>query len=1078
VDIKGPIPENLQKLLNEKPAPVNSSGNPSSFEEPPWAQPRYLSAPFPGYNVFEAQPKMTNPEGNGSLGIMFMGEAPGEWEESVGLPFRPHAQAGSVLQRAFNELGIQRSLALITNASWFRPPRNWLEEAPWQHDYVADGRLRNLELISRFRPQVIVALGKIAFQELTGMYEVGIEQGRGFIVPARKEYGSIPVIGTYHPSFIIRGAKRKSVETGAMTEKASGGGWSFYSILKRDIALAMLVQKTPFPATNFQDPRFVRFGTRDHWDLYYRRALENPNLPISYDFATPMSVAQTDESEFERAMGNITQFQVALEPGEALVSSWDHSLYVPIKKLMELPNPKLDWNGRGFDREILRNLGINLVGEYHDLMRMWSHWERDLPRGLQFATSYVSPQDGPWKHTFDQDLRSYGVRDVHEPQKIWDFLRKNMTGVKHPAGKDLLWGYQRQVFELHTKILDPLQELGIPVNEQRRAELRECLLNLEAKVNAEVNELVPEHLKPSKQPNGLKGVPKEILAELKPDLDIEAEYAAESEVSAGYAKKVTKKRIAEFYKELCQKKVSALSERYLVLDKVFVQRNFPISDKFGVVLGYERRWAELEEFNSNSSHQLLAYIEWKHKDEVQSLGPSPSKTALKNVKFKIPLDYKTKKPTTAKKELDRLAEKTGDPVIKRVVEYRELAKMRSTYVEGWAPGPDGRVHPFYDDNTGTSQLTAVRPAALTFPKHLKRKINFSAGVPLEKIRNCVHEWKEESGGSYICAKCEIPSKSYELGKLVRTMIDPRPGHRILEFDFKAFHVLTTGFEANDEKYMRLARLDMHSFIAATQLLGLAKSEELIVLPDKELMRVLKEFRKDPTPRYHGPGGIKVPFEFVRGKQAKPAILGYGFGMQPPRFYHENQEFLPSLDFAHTVFMGLDREFPICAAWRKNIVNFAYRQGGFLISQHGFIRRFNCCVDKFPVDNDYRPKPGETIRIAPDGMRWCFGPGDDAEAIIAFLPANDAFGMIKETMLRLETKGLTKKYNLIIPIHDALVFECSEEFVDECVREVTMEMQKPSDILILPNDQGGLWCEVEASINKPGMSWAEMDEIKL
>jgi len=1073
-------PEELKAALQGIPGGGRPTTDSNWDDSAPWsfhADP--LRAPFPGYTAFEAQPNMVSPEGNGSSGILFMGEAPGEREDYDKSPFRPMAQAGSVLQRVFNELGIQRSQVTITNASWFRPPRNWLEGSPWENDYVMDGRRRNLELIQQRKPTVIVALGKIAYHELTGLYPVGIEQGRGFIVPARSQYGGIPVVGTYHPSFIIRGAKRKSVDTGAMTEKQSGGGWSFYSILKRDIALAMMRLRQPFLKTDFNTKGFNKFGSGEDWKQVIRIAKENPGFPISYDFETPLSVTQTDESEFERAMGNITQFQVSLHPGHALVSSWDYSLFPLIKELMELPNHKLDWNGRGFDRDILRNLGIKITGEYHDLMRMWSHWERDIPRGLQFATSFVSPEDGPWKHLFDVDLRSYGVRDVHEPQKIWEFLCREMRHVKHPQGKDVLWGYQRQVYELHTKILEPLQVLGIPINDGRRLEMRECLLGLEEIVEEEVDALVPEHLKPVKQPDGLKDVPKELVDEVKPKLEAAALVRMEAEIDSGIAKKATKKRTTEIYKESLEEWKKSIRDRVVSASgKIYVQRMFAITDNLDRVTGYEKRWAQLEAFNPNSSQQLLGYIEFRHKDEVASLGSNPSRNALKNIKWRVPVDYKTKKPTTAKKELDRLTEKTGDSVLKLVVESRELTKMRSTYVEGWAPAADRRVHPFYDDNTGTSQLTAVNPAALTFPKHLKRQIHFSAGVDIAKVRGCRHTWEDnpERPGSFTCNHCGIPSKKYELGKFVRTMIEPRPGYRIIEADYKAFHVLTTGFEAGDAKYMRLARLDMHSYIAATQLLGLAKGYELLALPDAELMKVLKGFRKDTRALYHGPGGIKVPFEYVRGKQAKPAILGYGFGMQPSRFYHENQEFLPSRDYAYQVFAGLDAEFEICARWRKEIVQFADRQGGYLCSRHGFIRRFNCCVDKFPVDSEYNPRPGDTIRIAPDGMRWCFSPGDDGEAIIAFLPANDAFGMIKECMLRMEAKGLTQKYGLIIPIHDALVFECPDEHVGECLRVVKEEMEKPSDILILP-DGTGLWCEAELSINVPGMSWADMEEVK-
>lgn len=1324
-------------LAKPSQAPTGIAATP--WSAPVWRAERF-GASIPGYELSDVRPRLMEPEGNGSLGVMFVGEAPGGHENATGLPFRPWAPAGSVLQRVFSELEIDRSKALISNAAWYQPPRNWLEGSPWEAEYLADGRPRNAELILQKQPRVLVALGGVAWHELTGLYHTNIEQGRGYIVPARKEYGGLPVVGTYHPSFIIRGSKRKSVETGARTEKQSGGGWGFYSVLKRDIALAMLLTQRDLPKT-VDGPGIKKFATRDDWELAIRMCEENPNLIISYDFETPMSVLQGDESEFDKAAGSITQFQISLGEGHALVSSWDYSLMALIKRLFESKNRKLDWNGRGFDRDIMRNLGIRFMGEWHDGMRMWSHWERDLPRGLQYVASFVSPQDGPWKYLFEHDLRTYGVRDVIEPIRIFEFLERQMATMRHPSAtaRDVLWGYERQVHTLHTRVLDPLQVRGVPVNNARRLELRECLLALEGYVNDDINVLVPEHLKPTKQADGLKGTPKPILDAEKERLESEAMITAENEAVAASGicpdtgklrkyKKPTKKRQGEIFKELRSAFEASLPDRVALDERVYVRRFFPIEDQFGSVIGSEKRWGELEDFNSNSSPQLLNYIGWRVEQEKIGLGPNPTKSAIKGMKWYVPMDFKTKRPTTEKKELDRLTASTKDEVLKLAVEIRELRKMRSTYVEGWAPKEDGRVHPFYDDNTGTGQLTAVNPAALTFPKHLKRKIHFSPGEDVIKVRSCKHAWDEVRPGHYICSKCGLPSQRYELGKLVRTMIEPRPGYRIIECvrpatrlltwdlrwvaikdlnpgdqiagfdesptlnpkrpgrpgrkirksevvakssilkpcvrittdkgsiecskdhllvsrgknktkaygwiaaedlkigqkisfftkpwdiledresaylagffdgegfmsgsarcgfgqnrgliaehvcklvksygynlstvncrgemqthyiqhpdafsglrfigqirplrilgrtlekleglstwgknssaatilniedigiqevvalettthtyiaegflshncDYKAFHVLTTGFEANDADYMRLARLDMHSFIAATQLVNLAKADELLKLQDKDLMRVLKEFRKDERALYPGPGGVKVPFEFVRGKQAKPAILGYGFGMQPPRFYHENEEFLPSLDYAYTVFRGLDNQFPITCKWRKDVVMFVDRNNGILITRYGFVRRFSCCVDKFPVEAGYKVKPGEVIRVHKDGMHWCFGPGDDAEAIIACGPANDAFGMIKETMLRMEEQGLLEKFGLIIPIHDALVFECEDRYVDECLETVKREMERPSEVLILPNGEG-LWCEAELSINKPGMSWADMEEVKM
>ena len=83
----------------------------------------------------------------------------------------------------------------------------------------------------------------------------------------------------------------------------------------------------------------------------------------------------------------------------------------------------------------------------------------------------------------------------------------------------------------------------------------------------------------------------------------------------------------------------------------------------------------------------------------------------------IPLDYKTHKPTTAAVELARLAKKTGDELLPLVVEYKEIEKMRGTYVRGWKPGADGRVHPNFGFKPSTGQLSSDNPNAQNFPAH-------------------------------------------------------------------------------------------------------------------------------------------------------------------------------------------------------------------------------------------------------------------------------------------------------------------------------------------------------------------------
>src|SRR5689334_18350111 len=112
---------------------------------------------FPGYPSGTTRPLMS-PEGDGSSRILLMGESLGEHEERDGLPFRPYAEAGSVLERAMYRAGLSRKTLTLSNIVWYRPPRNWLDGAPWEGDAIRACEPLNDALMRDRAPKVIVAL--------------------------------------------------------------------------------------------------------------------------------------------------------------------------------------------------------------------------------------------------------------------------------------------------------------------------------------------------------------------------------------------------------------------------------------------------------------------------------------------------------------------------------------------------------------------------------------------------------------------------------------------------------------------------------------------------------------------------------------------------------------------------------------------------------------------------------------------------------------------------------------------------------------------------------------------------------
>jgi uracil-DNA glycosylase len=136
--------------------------------------------------------------GNPAADLMFIGEGPGAEEDRQGLPFV--GAAGELLTRIIQAIEMTRDDVYIANVVKCRPPGN---RDP-QPDEVAACRgylERQIELV---RPQVIVALGRIAAQTLLGNDSpIGRMRGQWFRVHG------VPTMVTYHPAALLRNAALK-----------------------------------------------------------------------------------------------------------------------------------------------------------------------------------------------------------------------------------------------------------------------------------------------------------------------------------------------------------------------------------------------------------------------------------------------------------------------------------------------------------------------------------------------------------------------------------------------------------------------------------------------------------------------------------------------------------------------------------------------------------------------------------------------------------------------------------------------------------------------------------------------------
>ena len=100
--------------------------------------------------------------GNADADLMFIGEAPGANEDKLGLPFV--GQAGKLLDRLLEEIGLARADVFIANVLRCRPPGN-RDPLPQEIENCSQWLFKTIELV---QPKVICTLGNFSTKLLRG----------------------------------------------------------------------------------------------------------------------------------------------------------------------------------------------------------------------------------------------------------------------------------------------------------------------------------------------------------------------------------------------------------------------------------------------------------------------------------------------------------------------------------------------------------------------------------------------------------------------------------------------------------------------------------------------------------------------------------------------------------------------------------------------------------------------------------------------------------------------------------------------------------------------------------------------
>ena len=294
------------------------------------------------------------------------------------------------------------------------------------------------------------------------------------------------------------------------------------------------------------------------------------------------------------------------------------------------------------------------------------HLQPDLPANLQFVASLFG-HSRPWKHLADTDPVEYGCEDVSSVQEIFQRIRKDLAGVRHPNGMSLLEGYDTYVRGIRP-ILDRMQARGIYIDPVSKAEFREEVQRDKAQLDLEIQDLAP-----------LATRPKKIYTNWPVDCRPVVKDYAESIANGKKAKPVKMAELPQSYRQ------SLVEYGYDWEGDSLVRRSA---------------------FLPNSSNQLKSYFKHfgipvpKNLDDDETTGKEELKKLIKKLK-------------AGKDE----AKHANAVFIEKVISYRELNKIESTYIDGWKVDENNRVHTVFGfaPATPASPLSPFSPFAPASP---------------------------------------------------------------------------------------------------------------------------------------------------------------------------------------------------------------------------------------------------------------------------------------------------------------------------------------------------------------------------
>jgi hypothetical protein len=315
-------------------------------------------------------------------------------------------------------------------------------------------------------------------------------------------------------------------------------------------------------------------------------------------------------------------------------------------------------------------------------------------------------------------------------------------------------------------------------------------------------------------------------------------------------------------------------------------------------------------------------------------------------------------------------------------------------IGGFPTGRDGRVHGTFTHNPSSLRLSMVDPNMQNIPR--------GSDSEIEKwVKECFHAPK---------------------------------GFTFWKRDYSGIEAVLVGYFAGSARYVRLAKLGAHAFLAS-HILGRPASLDW---SDADLRGYFKEVKQD-----------KSTYD-----KAKRTVHASNYMVSPRKLTYEYPEVFPSVKEA-SALQGLYFDlFPEIRDWHRELC----------LRVDGTKRRkvedgeevepwsLGVCYARNPFD--YVHRFYNVLDWEKIGDEWIWGFGEDAKRLISFLPQSTAAAIIKRSAKKLWYEVPWVGQTMRLLIHDEIFGEAKEGDEAEMCLEVSRKiMESPIEELPLNPDWG-------------------------